>query len=108
MNDLESAADACHAMSQLHFKRLLKESAGSKISRMAVLRLRTAQSAPATGLHCQPVDDNMLDTWHQGSRFAVDVEEWKVDMDFPADSALQKSLKNLAAAWQAECLEGLP
>ena len=94
-------------MSQLHFKRLLKEFAGTEILSLAVLRLRTAQSAPATGLHCEPVDDNMLDTWHR--RFALDLQEWKVDMDFPADSALQKSLDNLAAAWQqAECLASLP
>ena len=28
------------------------------------------------------------------------IEEWEVDMSFPAESDLQKSLENLAATWR--------
>ena len=70
-------------MSQLHFKRLLKE-------------MRATQQFVKTSdelLRCDPVDDNMM--------------EWEVDMVFPATSSLQKSLDNLAESMFDESLKKL-
>eukprot|EP00435_Cladocopium_sp_Y103_P044992 s1936_g12.t2 len=71
-------------MSQLHFKRLVKE-------------LRTSQQALKNGdtslLRVEPVEDNMMD--------------WEVDMVFPSDSPLQKSLDSLAESMFDETLKNL-
>lgn len=71
-------------MSRLHFKRLVKE-------------LRTSQQALKNGdtslLRVEPVEDNMM--------------EWEVDMVFPGDSPLQKSLDSLAESMFDETLKKL-
>ncbi|CAE7774967.1 ufd1 [Symbiodinium pilosum] len=63
-------------MPKLNFKRLMVE-------------FKQVESAIAAGQvpsfhRCAPVEDNLM--------------EWEVDISFPADSALQKSLENLAAS----------
>mmetsp|Transcript_17672 Transcript_17672/g.41539 ORF Transcript_17672/g.41539 Transcript_17672/m.41539 type:complete len:138 (+) Transcript_17672:80-493(+) len=60
-------------MAQLNFKRLVVE----------LKKVREAIKVSEDGLvSCQPVDDNMLD--------------WEVNMSFPSESALQKSLDSLS------------
>ena len=64
---------------------------------------------------CEPVDDNLMESCQPKQRTFLTVlyarfagrtptilptpqhQEWEVEMSFPADSALQKSLENLAA-----------
>ncbi|CAE7606035.1 ufd1 [Symbiodinium natans] len=73
---LQGEAPRGPEMPKLNFKRLIVE-------------FKQVESCIAAGevpsFHrCEPVDDNLM--------------EWEVEMSFPADSALQKSLENLAAS----------
>ncbi|CAK9050684.1 Ubiquitin fusion degradation protein 1 homolog, partial [Durusdinium trenchii] len=64
-------------MPKLNFKRLLVE------FKQVEAAIAAGEAAPWL-LRCEPVEDNLM--------------EWEVDMSFPAESDLQKSLENLAAS----------
>lgn len=63
-------------MPKLNFKRLMVE------FKQVEAAIASGDTAPLL-LRCEPVEDNLM--------------EWEVDMTFPSDSLLQKSLDNLAA-----------
>ncbi|OLP93061.1 Ubiquitin fusion degradation protein 1-like [Symbiodinium microadriaticum] len=73
---LQGEAPRTPEMPKLNFKRLMVE--------FKQLEACIAAGQEPSFHRCEPVEDNLMD--------------WEMDMSFPAESALQKSLENLAAS----------